>query len=434
MHRFPTSRAAALLCLTLLLNGCKKQADKADATSAAADTAVSVTAQHPTIGPLSEEIAADAILAPLSQAAIAPRISAPIRTEYVQRGAHVHKGQLLLTLESRDLQGTTLDSEGAFTSAQASFTTATQATIPEDLQKAQLDVDQARANLDVANRTAEERKRLLTQGAIAGRDADTAVAAAVQAKATYDTAAKRLADVQATTRKTDAQAAQGQLTSAQGRLQNAEAQLSYATLRSPISGVVTDRPLFPGETAQAGSTVVTVMDTSALLAKLHIAQATAQQLRLGGTADIHIPGIDDPQPATVSFISPALDPGSTTVEIWLKLPNTDGRYRVGTAVHAVIHGRTVANAIQLPPAAILPGEDGGNSVLVVGPDNTAHKRPITVGLRTSAAIQITTGVTQADNVITEGGYGLDEGTKVKLGDDKADDKTDKPDNKAGDKP
>ena len=418
MYRSPTSRAAALLCLTLLLNGCKKQPDKADAT----DTAVAVTAQHPTVGPLSEEIAADAILAPLSQAALAPRISAPIRAEYVQRGAHVHKGQLLLTLESRDLQGTTLDSKGAFTSAQATFTTATQATIPEDLQKAQLDVDQARANLDVANRTAEERKRLLAQGAIAGRDADTAVAAAVQAKATYDTAVKRLADVQATTRKTDAQAAQGQLTSAQGRLQNAEAQLSYATLRSPISGVVTERPLFPGETAQAGSAVVTVMDTSALLAKLHIAQATAQQLRIGGTADIHIPGIDDPQPATVSFISPALDPGSTTVEIWLKLPNTDGRYRVGTAVHAVIHGHTVPDAIQLPPAAILPGEDGGNSVLVVGPDNTAHKRAVTVGLRTSTAIQVTTGVTQADNVITEGGYGLDEGTKVKLGGDKTDDK------------
>ena len=53
----------------------------------------------------------------------------------------------------------------------------TLATIPEDVQKAQLDVDQARANLDVANLTSEERKRLLKEGAIAGRDVDTAIAA-----------------------------------------------------------------------------------------------------------------------------------------------------------------------------------------------------------------------------------------------------------------
>ncbi len=87
----------------------------ADDTSDAGETAVAVQAEHPTVGPISEEIAADAILAPLSQAAIAPRISAPIRAEYVQRGAHVRKGQLLLTLEDRDLQGAALDSRGSLT-------------------------------------------------------------------------------------------------------------------------------------------------------------------------------------------------------------------------------------------------------------------------------------------------------------------------------
>ena len=165
-------------------SGCKKAArDEADTEGAA----VSVQAEHPTVGPIAEEIPADAILAPLAQAAIAPRINAPIRAVYVERGAHVHKGQLLITLEDRDLQGSALDSRGAVTSAQAAYTTATQATIPEGVQKAKLDVDQARANLEVANRTAEERKRLLAQGAIAGRDVDTAVAAAVQAQDTYET-------------------------------------------------------------------------------------------------------------------------------------------------------------------------------------------------------------------------------------------------------
>jgi len=44
-----------------------------------------------------------------------------------------------------------------------------------------------------------------------------------------------------------------------------------------------------------------------------------------------------------------------------------------------------------------------------------HKRPIKIGLRTSEKVQILNGVTTSDLVITEGGYGLDEGTKVKVG-------------------
>ena len=254
--------------------------------------------------------------------------------------------------------------------------TATHATIPEEIQKAQLDVDQARANLEVANRTAEERKRLLQEGAIAGRDTDTAIAAAVQAKAAYDTAVKHLQSVENTTRKTDEEAAKGQLTSAQGRLMNSEAQITYSNLRSPIDGVVTDRPLFPGETAPAGSSIITVMDTSSLLAKLHIAQSSAQKLRIGGSAKVFIPGINDPQAATVALISPALDPGSTTVEVWLKLPNADGRYKVGTPVHTVLQGITIPDAVQVPAPAILPADDGSTNVLIVEPDGTAKKRSV----------------------------------------------------------
>jgi HlyD family secretion protein len=223
--------------------------------------------------------------------------------------------------------------------------------------------------------------------------------------------------VRDTTRETSTESVQGQLTSARGRLIFAEAQTSYATLRSPIDGVVTDRPLFPGETASAGTAVVTVMDTSWLLAKLHVAQAIAQRLRLGASAELKLPGVQETQPATLSFISPALDPGSTTVEIWLKLANADGQFKVGTPVHAVVRGYTVPQAIQVPPAAILPSNGGSTTVLIVGGDGTAHKRTVTVGLRTPESVQILDGVTPGDTVITEGGYGLEDGAKVKVSSD-----------------
>jgi len=400
---------AAGLCLA----GCRKKVEEAP------DVAVAVQVKHPISGPIAEEIAADAVLAPLAQAALSPRISSPIRAEYVLRGAHVRKGQLLITLEDGDLQGSALDSKGSLASAEASYATATNATIPEDVQKAELDVAQAKANLDVAVRTSGDRKRLFEQGALPGRDADVAAAATVQAQAAYDTAAKHLDSVVKTTREADAKAAEGQLTSAKGRLMNAEAQVSYASLRSPIDGVVTDRPLFPGETAVAGSPVLTIMDTSSLLAKLHIAQSNAQQLALGAVAEIAIPGVEDPVDGRVSFISPALDPGSTTVEVWLKLPNPKGAYKVGASVHAVIHGLTVSNALQVPVTALLPAQDGSTNVMVVGPDNLAHLRAVKLGIRTPEKVQIVGGLSSDDNVITDGSYGLDDGTKVTVGSAKA---------------
>jgi len=404
----------------LAVAGCKNAGDESPAV------AVAVKAQHPEVGPISEEIAADAILAPLAQAALAPKISAPVRELYVQRGARVHKGQLLASLEDRDLAGSALDSKGGLSSAEAAYETAVHATIPEEDQRAQLEVDQAKANLDVAKRTAEERKRLLDQGAIAGRDVDTAVAAEVQAQAAFDIAVKHLRSLDQTTRTANAKAAEGQLTSAKGRYESAEAQVSYSSLRSPIDGVVTDRPLFAGETAAAGTPIITVMDTSALLAKLHLAQSAAQKLQLGGAAEVRVAGIEDPVKASVSFISPALDPGSTTVEVWLKLANADGGLKVGTPVHVIITGRTVQDALQVPTSALLPSQDGSNSVMIAGADGAAHKRGVTLGIRTAENVQITDGLSTGDSVITEGSYGLNDGTKITLAADKSDEGAEKP--------
>jgi RND family efflux transporter MFP subunit len=136
---------------------------------------------------------------------------------------------------------------------------------------------------------------------------------------------------------------------------------------------------------------------------------------VGSKAEVTVPGIDEPIEATVSLISPALDPGSTTVEVWLKLANADGKLRVGTAVHAVIQGRKVANALQIPVTALLPAQDGSNTVMVVGTDNVAHLKPVTVGIRTDKTVQILSGISARDTVITNGSYGLDDGTKVRIG-------------------
>ncbi|MDQ2842333.1 MAG: biotin/lipoyl-binding protein, partial [Acidobacteriota bacterium] len=206
-------------------------------------------AEKPKIAPISEQITGDAVLAPLAEAALSPKITAPVQKFFVQRGAHVRSGQLLAQLEDKDLQGAALDSRGGYNAAEATYAQTTRAQVPEDQQKAELDVAQTRANLDLNQSIVKGRTQLFAEGAIPGRDLDTAQAALVQAQAAYDAAEKHLQGFQKIGLTSSKQVAQGTLESAKGKYQGAAAMVSYASIRSPINGVVTDRPLFAGETA-----------------------------------------------------------------------------------------------------------------------------------------------------------------------------------------
>src|SRR6202451_1795145 len=169
------------------------------ACSKSAETAPSevyVQAVHPQRGEISEQIAADATLAPLAQAAISPKVTAPVKKFYVQRGSHVKAGQLLATLENQDLEAAALDNKGAYNAAQGTYDIATGATVPEDTVKAELDLAQAAANLNLAQSIVDSRTQLFGQGAIPGRDLDTAKASLVQAQAAHEIAKQHLEAVQ----------------------------------------------------------------------------------------------------------------------------------------------------------------------------------------------------------------------------------------------
>ncbi len=400
---------AAVSIGAMSIAGCKQAAEETP------QPLVTVAAEHPEIGDISEHITADATLSPLAQAAISPKISAPVHAFYVQRGSRVKEGQLLATLENRDLTAQAMDNKGQYTAAEATFDMQTKAQLPEDYAKAQLDVAQTKAQFELQRDIVASRKKLLAQGAIAGREYDTAVASLAQARAAYDTARNHLNALSSVSDAATRQLAQGQLASAKGKFEAAEAQVSYSEIRSPISGVVTERPLFPGETATAGTPLLTVMDTSSLLAKVHLAQMVAQRMKVGDEASVSIPGVDAPVTGKVVLISPALDPGSTTVEVWIKVTNSAGTYKAGTPVRVSIVGRTVPHAIKVPLSAILTAEDGTKSVMVVGGDGSAHKVNVQLGINDGEDVQVTQGLNGSEMVITEGNYGLSDGSKVTVG-------------------
>ncbi len=109
-----------LLCLGALLSGCKK-ADEV------APPEVSVQTEKVERKALTEYVSGETVLVPQSQAAIVPKISAPIKKFLVQRGSHVKRDQLLAVLENADLAAAVRDSQGAMKQADASYATTTKA-------------------------------------------------------------------------------------------------------------------------------------------------------------------------------------------------------------------------------------------------------------------------------------------------------------------
>src|SRR5436190_16163540 len=185
-------------------------------------------------------IRVDGLLYPLQQAAIVPKASAPIKKVHTRRGARVRSGDLLVELENQDLAGAATESGAASDLAEATYQTTARATVPEEAQKAELDMKAAKDAFDAQQALYDNRQNLYKQGAIALKDVNEAQASLSQARGQYETAKKRFDDLQGFAGEQALKAARAQRDQARARNEAAQAQLSYSRLTSPIDGVVTD--------------------------------------------------------------------------------------------------------------------------------------------------------------------------------------------------
>jgi HlyD family secretion protein len=373
---------------------------------------------------ISQFVSAEAVVFPLRQATVSPKITSTIADFKVQRGARVKQGQLLAILESKDLAAQAVASKGDFDQADATYAITVNAGVPQQIQKAELDAATSKSAFDAAQKVFDSRKDLFQQGAIPRRDFDSAEVALAQARSQNEQAQKQLADLQRMGKEQLLKAAEGTKESAEGHYRAATAQLSYSEIRSPIDGVVTDRPLYVGDLAVANQPILTVMDVSALVAKAHIPQIDAAQLKVGEAAEIKIDG-QDSVAGRISLVSPALDPGSTTVEVWVETRKPSPYIKPGMTVTIEMTAKTVKDAIAAPSNAIFKNAEGGSYVLVAGTDKKAHQKVVQLGVRNSELTQIISGINAGDPIIVSGGYAMRDGTTIEIEKPSGGDKDDK---------
>lgn len=363
---------------------------------------------------ISQLIMEEAVIFPLQQATVAPKITSTIKQFLVQRGTRVKKGQLLAVLENADLSAAAVASQGDFQQAEATYATTIGASLPQQIQKAELDAASAKSAFDAQEKLYTSRKDLFEKGAIPRRDLDAAEVSFVAARSQNEQAQKQLADLQHIGKEQTLKSAQGQKLSAEGKYLGAKAQLSYSEIKSPIDGVVTDRPLYVGDLATANQPLLTVMNISKLIAKGHLPQSDAAQLKVGNPAEIHVPGLEEAVAGKVTLVSPALDPGSTTVEVWVEARKPNTSLRPGITVQVAITARTNKDAVVIPAATVFKSPEGGDYVLLAGTDEKAHLKTVHVGIRNAEFAEIASGVKEGDPVISSGGYAVPDGTKIKV--------------------
>jgi HlyD family secretion protein len=407
LMRIPAAVAFTALAALLMAAACSSKKE---------DTEPTVTVQ---VSPVEKQtiqhtITTQAILFPKQQAAIVPKITAPVQKFLVKRGSPVREGQLLAVLENRDLSAAAQDTKGAYEQAQASYETTTAASLPEEIQKAEADTQQAQQALNAQEKVFESRQLLFDQGALPRKELDQSRVDVTQARNQYAIAKKHLDSLLAIGKAQELKAAAGQLQSAKGKYMGAEAQLSYSEIRSPISGVITDRPLYPGEMAAAGTPLLTVMVISSVISRAHIPQSEAATLKPGDAGTMTVPGFDKPIDGKVTVVSPALDPNSTTIEIWFEAKNPEHDLKPGTSVQLALTAQTVNGALVIPLNSVLTAPDGATTVMLAGSDGRAHQKAVKLGIRSGEDVQVLEGLSASDKVVANGAYGLPDKTKIKV--------------------
>jgi multidrug efflux pump subunit AcrA (membrane-fusion protein) len=411
-------RVRIALAAALLLAGCGKKAaeeKKEEApTTVTVDTAVK--------GAIDHVIVTDAVVFPINQSNVTAKISAPVKRFLVNRGDHVRAGQLLAELESRDLVAAANEAKQQYEQAQAANSALTGATMPEDRTKAQTDVQTATQTLEAAKKLYDNRVTLVREGALAQKLADDAKVSLVQAQSMLETAQRHLQALSQVSQREAVRGSEAQVRAAQAHYETLAAQLSYAQIASPISGVVSDRPVYPGEMAASGTPLVSIVDISQIVARANIPVKEAASIKVGRPA--RLSGPEGDVPGKVTVVSPAVDPSTTTVEVWVQAPNPGEAIKPGGTVRVTIIAETIQDTMIVPASAILNHDEGGEKVMVVV-DGKALERKVSVGVRQGDRVQLVSGVQEGDKVITSGGLGLEDKAKVKIFTPKTEEEEDK---------
>jgi len=203
----------------------------------------------------------------------------------------------------------------------------------------------------------------------------------------------------------------------------ASLELDYTQIRAPIDGVISERYIKLGNTISIGDPVYRVTNFDPLVAYLHVPEREYRQIAAGQPVGLDVDALDGPPIiATVTRVSPVVDPVTGTFKITIEIHDEQRRIKPGMFARIGVVYDTHVDALQVPRSALV--EDLGETSVFVVEDGTAVRRVVETGISNSGMVEIMSGLDDDDEVIIVGQVGLQPDSRVEVINDTEDSLTD----------
>lgn len=284
-------------------------------------------------------------------------VGGPVRDILVMPGDTVRAGQTLLDINSPD-----------YSAARSTYLKAKDA-------------------YALADKSYQRAVDLLSHKAIAERDVQQAESERSQAQADVESSTDTLRALGVTDPEAMAKGA--------GSLQ--------VPLRAPVAGEIVERLVGPGQLLQAGTTqCFTISNTATVWVLVNVYQSDLGSVRIGDVVDITTDAYPDVFRGRISFLAPALDPTTRTLQARIVTENAGHKLKKDMYVTTTVRAGTIANTLLVPDAAVLRDTENQPFVYVQNGSNQFARRLVTVGDSSGGRTQITSGVTEGERVVGDG--------------------------------
>jgi len=392
---------------------------------------------------------------PGQEASLSPPVSGVLDALFVRYGQAVRKGQVIAQLSTRQLAGQIQQAQATIGQNRLQVQQAQVNALQQKAQtrasilQAQAALRSARAALLVteatltgseasllnARQSLGRARTLYADGLVAQKDVEAAQLALRTAEAQRDAqrqmvagqrqtvagqeaavAAAQAAAAQDVVKSQDVLVARQQVRNAQGALATARAQEALYTLRAPLAGQVSSVGATVGETVDTTTKIAVVANLSLLQLKISLPGDVVAQVHRGQTLTFTVGSLKGRVFRTsIESIAPSVDAATGTVPALALVANSSRLLKDDTLARVQIVTERRENVLLVPRVAILSDPDTGkSSVVTVGSDNAAHIVPIQTGLSVGGQVEVTSGVTEGQKVVTSGQYGLPDGAKVQV--------------------
>lgn len=197
------------------------------------------------------------------------------------------------------------------------------------------------------------------------------------------------------------------------RLESLKEQLTMSRIVAPTSGYVDDLTAKIGENVAPGMPIFTIVNTSDIRVVVDLAEAFIPSVTTGDPVTIYFPDIADSISTRINTVSKSVNPVSRTFRIEIPVTAVPKNLRPNTTCRVVINDVTVPNALVLPLSAVLHDNAGAYAYVVAG-KKMARRRPLTTGLTSGGSIEILSGLTPGEMVITRGTTDVADGQLVRV--------------------